>query len=209
MSTESDSMSSEYSNNHSMNNIVEQYRSMPLNYLRDVYFKSEANPQNREAIMKVLSSYDLVPKETNEGYGLYPPFYDDAQLLENIKKDPLLNRNTFIQNLMKKSEYAYTKSSIQDLLENQTIDVCKTTREEFEITPVQQFVANFIHPRTPYYSMLLYHGVGVGKTCAAITAAEAFLDMYPRKKVFIVCPKNIRPNFEKTIFDISKVKINT
>ncbi len=203
MSTES-----ENSNNDSMNRIVEEYRSMPLNYLRDVYFKSETNPQNREAIMKVLSSYDLVPKDTNEGYGLYPPFYDDAQLLENIKKDPLLNRNTFIQNLMKKSEYAYTKSSIQDLQENQSIDVCKTTKEEFEITPVQQFVANFIHPRTPYYSMLLYHGVGVGKTCAAITAAEAFLDMYPRKKVFIVCPKNIRPNFEKTIFDISKVHIN-
>jgi hypothetical protein len=110
---------------------------------------------------------------------------------------------------MKKSEYAYTKSSIQDLYENQKIDVCANSKEEFEVTPVQQFVANFIHPRTPYYSMLLYHGVGVGKTCAAITAAEAFLDMYPRKKVFIVCPKNIRPNFEKTIFDISKVKINT
>ncbi len=195
------------SENLSMNQMIENYRSMPLNYLRDVYFKTETNPQNRDAIMKVLTSYELVPEEIENGYGLYPAFYNDNQLLENIKRDPALNRNTFIQNLMKKSEYAYTKSSIQDLRDNQTIDVCKTTQEEFEITPVQQFVANFIHPRTPYYSMLLYHGVGVGKTCAAITAAEAFLDMYPRKTVFIVCPKNIRPNFEKTIFDISKVRI--
>jgi aldehyde dehydrogenase (NAD+) len=36
----------------------------------------------------------------------------------------------------------------------------------------------------------LYHGVGVGKTCAAISSAEAYLDVYPRRKVIIIAPWN-------------------
>jgi hypothetical protein len=64
-----------------------------------------------------------------------------------------------------------------------------------------------MHPRTPYNGVLLYHGVGVGKTCAAIQAAEAFLDVYPTSKVLIVAPKNIQAGFRSTVFDMKKVKI--
>jgi hypothetical protein len=74
---------------------------------------------------------------------------------------------------------------------------------DFEITPVQRFVANFMHPKTPYRSMLLYHGVGVGKTCSAIQAAEAYLDMYPDRRVYIVAPPTIQDGFRRTIFDSS------
>ena len=87
------------------------------------------------------------------------------------------------------------------MLKNNVCDV-----QEFEYTPVQRFVAQFMSPDTPYNGMLLYHGVGVGKTCAAILAAEAFLDLTPKNKVYILAPPAIQPGFYRTIFDSSRIK---
>lgn len=78
--------------------------------------------------------------------------------------------------------------------------------KDFEISPVQRFVSRFLSPATPYNSALLYHGVGVGKTCAAITAAEVFLERFPNRPIIILAPPNIQPNFKREIFDINKVK---
>jgi hypothetical protein len=77
----------------------------------------------------------------------------------------------------------------------------------FEVTPVQRFVSNWMSPKTPYQSALLYHGVGVGKTCAAIQIAEAWLEQYPAQQVIIICPATIAKGFIRTIFDLSKVVI--
>ena len=35
---------------------------------------------------------------------------------------------------------------------------------------------------TPYNGLLLFHGVGVGKTCSSITIAEGFKDYLEEKK---------------------------
>jgi hypothetical protein len=61
-------------------------------------------------------------------------------------------------------------------------------------------------PDTPYNGMLLYHGVGVGKTCTAILTAEAFLELSPKNKVYILAPPAIQPGFYRTIFDSSRIK---
>lgn len=39
----------------------------------------------------------------------------------------------------------------------------------------QHFVEHYLSQRSPYRSILLYHSLGVGKTCSAITVAEAML----------------------------------
>jgi len=61
-------------------------------------------------------------------------------------------------------------------------------------------------PDTPYNGMLLYHGVGVGKTCTAILTAEVFLELSPKNKVYILAPPAIQPGFYRTIFDSSRIK---
>jgi hypothetical protein len=58
-------------------------------------------------------------------------------------------------------------------------------------------------------SALLYHGVGVGKTCAAIATAEEHLRAYPREYVYIIAPRNIQPGFRRTIFDDETLVMGT
>jgi hypothetical protein len=38
---------------------------------------------------------------------------------------------------------------------------------KFDLHPMQQFVTTFLSPTTPYKSLLLFHGTGVGKTGTA------------------------------------------
>ena len=87
-----------------------------------------------------------------------------------------------------------------------TIDPCTSAAAEkvFELTPVQRIVSRFLHPLTPYNGMLLFHGVGVGKTCSAVTIAEQFLESAPTTKVIVLAPQALQENFKRTVVDPSK-----
>ena len=64
--------------------------------------------------------------------------------------------------------------------------------------PTQMLVRNYISKNTIYENILLYHGLGVGKTCAAISIAEGFKEYVHNmgKKIFVLVKnKNIQKNF--------------
>lgn len=123
-------------------------------------------------------------------YGLYPDLED----------------SDFHEKLFRKQEFAENRQESLRSIQKTGIDLCDPGNE-FELSPVQRFVSRFLSAESPYNSALLYHGVGVGKTCAAISIAESYLRIFPRKKVIIVAPPNIQPNFRRTIFDVEKLKI--
>jgi len=56
-------------------------------------------------------------------------------------------------------------------------------------------------------SALLYHGVGVGKTCAAVQISEAWLSAYPKDRIYLVAPPTIQEGFYRTIFDVTKMTV--
>ena len=43
-------------------------------------------------------------------------------------------------------------------------------------------IKNLLSPNTQYRSLLIFHGVGVGKTCSGISIAENFKDVYAEKE---------------------------
>ena len=115
---------------------------------------------------------------------------------------PEITDEGFLKKLLRKREFRETKQAkiTDETLEQNVCDV-----EEFEYTSAQKFVSQFMSPNTPYNGMLLYHGVGVGKTCSAILAAESFLELSPKNKVYILAPPAIQPGFYRTIFDSSRI----
>ena len=59
--------------------------------------------------------------------------------------------------------------------------------------------------KTPYKSLVIFHGVGVGKTCSAINISKSYRDVfYKNNKKICLVPKNIRGGWENTIYDPSK-----
>jgi len=79
----------------------------------------------------------------------------------------------------------------------------ENTESGGSIAPHQRFVKNFITPKTPYESLLLFHALGSGKTCSAISIAENFKPRSESKsaKRILVLVKNqtIAQNFRNEI----------
>lgn len=57
----------------------------------------------------------------------------------------------------------------------------------------QAFVERIMDPRTPYRGLLVYHGLGSGKTRTAVNVSTRFL--MDRKKVLVLLPGALRSNF--------------
>ena len=56
----------------------------------------------------------------------------------------------------------------------------------------QKIVRDYMNLFTPYRGLLLYHGLGSGKTCSSIAIAEGMKDT---KKIIIMLPASLRTNY--------------
>ena len=58
------------------------------------------------------------------------------------------------------------------------------------------FIKNFMSFQTPYNSLLVFHGLGTGKTCSAIGVAEEMRSYYKQlvinKNILIVANANVK-----------------
>jgi len=81
----------------------------------------------------------------------------------------------------------------------------------FEKTYYQHFISRYINNRTPYKSVLLYHGVGVGKTCSAITLSETFLSHHSTNedaKIWVVMPLSLKNSFKEQVFSTDNISFD-
>ncbi len=121
---------------------------------------------------------------------------------------PTLNDPNFLVKIAKKLEFSETK--YKGDIGNVEIMADKMCNEERELAPHQIFVRNFLSFNTPYNSLLLYHGLGSGKTCAAVGIMEEcrvnFKQLGINKKIFVLAQPNVQNNFKNELFDLRKLK---
>ena len=163
--------------------------------------------------------------------GVPPPAAkeDDPSTYNSLKnKQELLERADLSQN---SADYDFLYPSLNDPLFNVKIaerkefndtqydgeihkDIAaqadKLCNSEFELSPHQMFIRNFLSFQTPYNSLLLYHGLGSGKTCSAISVAEEMrnyiMQMGITSQIIIVASPNVQTNFRIQLFDERKLK---
>ena len=69
---------------------------------------------------------------------------------------------------------------------------CDTKTDEFFLMTHQEIVRDYINLYTPYRGLLIYHGLGAGKTCASIAIAEGIKNS---KQIIIMTPASLRRNY--------------
>ena len=83
-----------------------------------------------------------------------------------------------------------------DKLKNKDDISCDTLNskkgEGFSLMTHQKIVRDYLNIYSPYRGLLLYHGLGAGKTCASIGIAEGMKD---DKQVIIMTPASLRMNY--------------
>ena len=131
--------------------------------------------------------------EDNPTYALPYPHLDDYQLQKKLT-------------LKKEFSYKYD-GEIKDVPTHANI-ICKHN-ERFELSPHQEFIKRFISYQSPYNGVLLYHGLGSGKTCSAIGITESIRKyskyIHNFKKIIIIASPNVQENFKLQLFDPSKL----
>ena len=65
-----------------------------------------------------------------------------------------------------------------------------------QLYPYQKLVRDYLLIETPYRGLLLYHGLGSGKTCSSIAVAESLMST---KKVYILTPGSLEENYRGQI----------
>ena len=155
-----------------------------------------------------------LPREQSE----YNSFLLNKEIREseNIRNDesfqflyPEINDPNFNIKIAKHKEFNETKydGATHDI-EEHAKKLCNT---EFELTPHQLFVKNFLSMQTPYNCLLLYHGLGTGKTCSSIGIAEemrAYMQQVGiTHPILVIASPNVQENYKLQLFDERKLKI--
>jgi hypothetical protein len=121
---------------------------------------------------------------------------------------PETNDPDILGKLYNKREFYYNKIAEKpDLnnykeLEEYRENTCNKTVSG--IYPHQALLSNFINPKTPYNGLLVFHGTGTGKTCAAVAIAENFKQMvqkYNTKIYILTAGPLVKENWKNEIIN--------
>jgi len=86
--------------------------------------------------------------------------------------------------------------SVQKMMEDIPITEdtgsCGKTTDNFQRMTHQEIIRRYINSYTPYRGLLLFHGLGSGKTCSSISLIEGLMDS---KKVIIMTPASLQSNY--------------
>ncbi len=127
------------------------------------------------AVIRTQKVIDRLPKEREKNVIVAPPYY-------------MNNRKLFIQKIATLFE-----PRRKELLSNtETISCDRKQSDEFDLLTHQKIVRDYLNLYTPYRGLLLYHGLGSGKTCTSIAIAEG---MKSDKQVFVLTPASLKMNF--------------
>lgn len=123
------------------------------------------------------------------------------QVIVRASEYYLNNRQIFV-NFINNLFQSYREQILQEredskLQEGEDILESKCSKKdksflEFELLTHQKVVRDYLNLYTPYRGLLLYHGLGSGKTCSSIAIAEG---MKSDKQVIVMTPASLRRNF--------------
>ena len=159
--------------------------------------KSKTNKE-REQIEKNI---DIIRNVTEK---LLRKNIDEDKTKDTLGFYPELLDNDFNTKIYIKKEFNDYKARV-----DKSSDIC-SKRLGFSLSNQQMLVKNYVSPYTPYNGLLLWWGVGVGKTCAAISIAEGFSNeighkrFKRRKTIIITSGETLNGQWRKAIFDPTK-----
>ena len=80
--------------------------------------------------------------------------------------------------------------------DKKTFSCEKKSSDEFDLLTHQSLVRDYINLYSPYRGLLLYHGLGSGKTCTSIAIAEG---LKSDKQIYILTPASLRMNYIESL----------
>ena len=165
--------------------------------------KKDLTPQDEMFTIKIKKRRTKKPKEqVQEGpfenviigtiplQNRLPP--EQLKVLIRASNYYMNNRKIFV-NFISSLFSPYREKFIRD---KKTFTCDRKSSEEFELLTHQNLVRDYMNLYTPYRGLLLYHGLGSGKTCTSIAIAEG---LKSGKQVYVLTPASLRMNYIESL----------
>ena len=146
----------------------------PLKTKRTTVKAEETPITGPSSLLKFSSIEERLPEQEDKVLIRAPAYY-------------LNNRQIFV-NFISSLFAPYKK----ELLEKENNYSCEKSSSEFSLLIHQKIVRDYLNLYTPYRGLLLYHGLGSGKTCSSIAIAEGFKS---DKLIYVMTPASLRVNY--------------
>jgi hypothetical protein len=128
------------------------------------------------AVIREQKVIDRLPKDREKVIVKAPSYY-------------MNNRKMFVQKMAE--IFAPYQVEMRDAAASISCDT-QATSNTFDLLTHQKIVRDYLNLYTPYRGLLLYHGLGSGKTCTSIAIAEG---MKSDKRIFVMTPASLKMNF--------------
>ena len=165
---------------------------------KDIKSIDMENPEHRQFLKCIADDNRVQLGNEAKRYSYIYPSLDDPNF--NVK---IATKKEFYDNRYEektREEFDNIKEVAQKLCDN----------TEFELDPHQMFVRNYMSFQTPYNGLLLFHGLGTGKTCSSISVCEEMRSYLKQlgitKRIIIVASPAVQENFKIQLFDERKLK---
>ena len=89
----------------------------------------------------------------------------------------------------------FKKYKLEDALNISDEDPCKQKQVKLGLRKFQEFVSTYLDYRSPYKEILLYHGLGSGKTATAINIYNILYNYTPDWNIYIIIKASIKGNW--------------
>lgn len=105
------------------------------------------------------------------------------------------NREIFV-NFINSLFQPYRDEVLDDTKEITCESMSSSQSADFSLLGHQKLVRDYMNLYTPYRGLLVYHGLGSGKTCTSIALAEG---MKSSRKIIVMTPASLRRNYIEEI----------
>lgn len=152
---------------------------------------TQAQPPSAPTIKVIKRPKTAEPDQIQEGTLIDPSRLPPEERIVLKATEYYMNNRTifssFINNLF--SDYK------AQLVKESTRVSCEKD-EDFRLLTHQKIVRDYINLYTPYRGLLLYHGLGSGKTCSSIAIAEGIKSS---RTITVMTPASLRSNYIKEL----------
>lgn len=165
----------------------------------------EAEAEAEEQIVIRPVKKQRITKKIEKGVAIIGPemksVIGDTAVVQRIpKKSPPINIKVSSYYMNNREKFVNFINSIfepyrEEIMSNKqeiTCDNIGRTSKEFDLLTHQKIVRDYINLYTPYRGVLLFHGLGSGKTLSSIAIAEGMKDV---KKIIVMTPASLRANY--------------
>jgi hypothetical protein len=154
-----------------------------------------AEPVKKRGTRKRTATKEKEPEEREK-------YKEKEREREPVKKaskpiEPLVASEYYLNNREKFVDFVnklFQKNYRAEIMDESRVVSCEDRRsaEEFGLLTHQKIVKDYLNMYSPYRGLLLYHGLGSGKTCSSIAIAEG---LKSDKPVFVMTPAFLRTNY--------------